>query len=247
MQMEVFKVFGKTATTGGNLMAVVSEPVNAADSGIPVTVMVEQSRVADVRFRFFYPGSIEAPICGHALLGAAQTVDSLNFSIETGAGICEVTKADGVSMVNFGRQRRVSTDFDDIPSPDWFGLTGADMTIKGVYSAGKAKLCIEVTSLAKLNAVKFDLTSLAEWNRGKKFSGYILYSIEQGQVYARASNPLFNIPEDSACGVCCAALPVSEEGALTVQMGSPEYPNELNIEFLDSGVWVGGKVFVVSD
>lgn len=242
----IYKVFGKTSSNGGNGMAVVEQPINPRGSGIPVTVLVESSQRCDAKFRFFYPDSLEAPLCGHALLGAAQTINKDHFYVETGAGVHEVKKQGQKTFVKLGLFSSIAPDFTEEPAAKLFGLEKSDMDVKGIFSAGKAKLVIEVSSLAKLNTLIFNVDALATWNEGKNFSGYILYTVEAGQIYARASNPLFNVPEDSACAVCCAALPlnsVTDTHNFAVLMGSPSFNNELYIQHTKEGVWVGGNVF----
>ncbi|MCG7496423.1 PhzF family phenazine biosynthesis protein [Vibrio sp. Of7-15] len=241
-----YKVFGKTSSNGGNRMAVVEQPMNPQDSGIPVTVLVENSQRCDTKFRFFYPDSLEAPLCGHALLGAAQTIEKDHFYVETGAGAYEVKKQGQKTFVKLSAFSSIDLNFTEEPKASLFGLEKTDMDVKGIFSAGKAKLVIEVSSLEKLNALIFDVDALATWNEGKNFSGYILYTVEEGKIYARASNPLFNVPEDSACAVCCAALPLNilmDTHSFSVLMGSPSFDNELYIQHTNEGVWVGGNVF----
>ncbi|WP_211252263.1 PhzF family phenazine biosynthesis protein [Marinobacterium jannaschii] len=244
-RMDKFKVFGRDAVTGGNLMALVTEPHNPAESGIPVTVLLEASNCADIRFRFFYPGSKEAPICGHALLGAAQRVSGDHFRVETGSGICEVRKQGDYALVNFGPQQRLEPGFTGQPDPAWFGLGEGDMAVTGVFSAGKPKLCIKVRSAEALRQVRFDLTPLGDWNRNKNFSGYMLWCRDNNLIYARASNPLYNMPEDAACAICCAALPLSEGKSVQVAMGWPEFENRIRVENHSGDIWVGGKVFAL--
>ena len=243
--MKAYKVFGQNKQTGGNLMAVVNRPENALDSGFPVTVLIEASKAADVKFRFFYPDSLEASICGHALLGAAHSVDALHFDVETGSGVREVRKLGASTLVNFGAFEEIRPNFTTQPQSIWFNLQPENIIRHGIFSAGKPKLMIEVDSLATLNIVQFDLEALLAWNRGKNFSGYTLFTHDKGQLYARASNPLYNIPEDSACAVCCAALPVTCLEQRSIHMGHPHYPNTLHLEEKDGSRWVGGNVFPV--
>ena len=239
------KVFGRNPTSPGNLMAVVSQPSNPLESGIPVTVLIEPSSIADVKFRFFYPNSLEASICGHALLGAAQTIERAHFTVETGAGVREVRKLGQQVLVNFGGVEEIQPNFTTPPPSTLFGIDPNQMTTRGIFSAGKPKLMVEVDTQATLSAVQFDLDALLAWNRDKNFSGYTLFTQRNNQIYARATNPLYNIPEDAACAVCCAALPipVTRNKRITVQMGYPEYANEIFVETIDEQRWVGGNVF----
>lgn len=241
--MHIYNVFGKHKDLGGNLMAVSEVPENPIDSGIPVIVVMSDSEQADVRFRFFYPGSKEAPICGHALLGAASHIAQASFRVEIGTGISDVQKSGDVVSVSMTLSTAVSPDFTGQADPGWFGLEASQILKAGLYSAGKPKWCIELKDLAALNAVRFDLDALANWNQGKNFSGYVLYVSTGDGWYARASNPLYNIPEDPACAVCCAALPLSLEEPAFVHMGYPEYHNQIHLAAKDGQLWVGGKVY----
>lgn len=243
MHSNRIKVFGKTPDARGNLTAIVTEPGNPADSGVEVAVLIEPSDKADVRFRFFYPGSLESPICGHAVLAAGKTIDRDSFSVETGAGIYQVRKSGARIFVRLSPHEQCAADLEDLPDPAWFGLQPEDMTVQGIYSAGKPKLCIEVKTLAALNAVRFDTENLKAWNAGKNFSGYVLYTQTDHGVYVRATNPLFNIVENDACAVCCAALPMAGERPFTAYMDPPGYDSEIVIDPSPEGVWVGGNVY----
>lgn len=240
--MEIYQVFGKSADRGGNIMAVSDVAENPMDSGIPVVVVISDSHCADVRFRFFYPDSKEAPICGHALLGAASHLKSSVFSVETGTGISQVRKQGDQVSVSMAPSVAVPPNFSDVAEAGWFGLSPAQMLAQGIFSAGKPKWCIELDSLESLNAVHFELEALAAWNQGKNFSGYILYTRTEEGIYARASNPLYNIPEDPACAVCCAALPFTDFPQ-AVHMGYPVYDNLIHLHTEDETLWVGGYVY----
>jgi PhzF family phenazine biosynthesis protein len=250
--MRKYTVFGTSVTSGGNSMGIVTQPENALNSGVPVTVLISTSDIADAHFRFFYPNNKESPLCGHALLGASASINTEHLFVETGAGICEVKKRDETIFVKLEQPHPVVSTFDDTLDAKWLGLDEDDIVTCGVFSAGKPKLCIEVTSVSVLKKAVFDLATLARWNKNKNFSGYVLYVQEKDvlgntQYYARATNPLFNIAEDSACAVCCAALPIEQKSTLPfiVYMGTPEFYNELHLEHVKQGIWVGGKVFAI--
>ncbi len=238
-----FRVFGGSVDQGGNLMALTPRSENPEDAGIPVTVMSEDSTQADIRLRFFYPGSKEAPLCGHALLGAVQALQITEGLVETGAGVLEVRCDGDMAEVNLGVRKTVNENLDDF-SACWLGLMPGNIHLEGIHCAGKAKLCIWVDSLQALNAAEFNLQALTEWNQSRNFSGYVLYAEHEGQLYARATNPLFNMPEDSACGVCCSALPmtIGTEGR-SVAMGFPDYQNRIYLTCCEGNIWVGGRVF----
>ncbi|WP_261841317.1 PhzF family phenazine biosynthesis protein [Aliamphritea ceti] len=237
-----FRVFGGSAEQSGNLMALTKRPENSVAADIPVTVMSEDSTQADIRLRFFYPGSKEAPLCGHALLGAVQALQINEGRVETGAGILQVRCDGEMAEVNLGSRVTVNEDLEGF-SACWLGLMPGNIHLEGIHSAGKAKLCIWVDCLQALNAAEFNLPALAEWNQGRDFSGYVLYTEHEGQFYARATNPLFNMPEDSACGVCCSALPLSigTEGC-NIVMGFPNYQNRIYLNCCAGDIWVGGRV-----
>ncbi|QUJ68972.1 PhzF family phenazine biosynthesis protein [Photobacterium sp. GJ3] len=241
--MSMYKVFGQSENRGGNLMAVSEVAENPADSGMPVVVVISASQTADWRFRFFYPDSKEAPICGHALLGAAYHLPSSAFRVETGSGISDVRKDGDLVSVSMSLPVEVAPSFRELPEARWFGLMPHQIRSQGIFSAGKAKWCIQLDTLDALNAVQFDIEALASWNQGKNFSGYILYAITEQSLYARASNPLFNIPEDAACAVCCAALPIALTTPKVVYMGFPAYDNAIHLHAVDGQLWVGGRVF----
>ncbi|MGF1876373.1 PhzF family phenazine biosynthesis protein [Photobacterium frigidiphilum] len=250
--MRKFTVFGTSVTSGGNPMGIVTQPENALNSGVPVTVLISNSDIADSHFRFFYPNHKESPLCGHALLGASASINAEHFFVETGAGICEVKKRAETIFVKLEKPHPVVSTFDDTLEAKWLGLDESEIVTYGVFSAGKAKLCIEVASVSVLKKAVFDSAILAQWNRNKNFSGYVLYVQEKDelgniQYYARATNPLFNIAEDSACAVCCAALPIelNSTSPFIVLMGAPEFCNELHLEHAEQGIWVGGKVFAI--
>ncbi|MBN3561601.1 PhzF family phenazine biosynthesis protein [Aliamphritea spongicola] len=236
-----FRVFGDTASQG-NLMAMTDVPENPENSGVPVQVLAESSETAQYRLRFFYPGSKEAPLCGHALLGAVQALQITDAEVETAAGIVQVRCNGEFAEVNLGERQSPAVDLNGF-SACWLGLMPGNIHLEGVHSAGKAKLCIWVDSLQALNTAEFNLPALADWNQGREFSGYVLYTEHEGQLYARATNPLFNLPEDSACGVCCSALPliIGDEGC-SVLMGFPDYPNRICLHCEAGNIWVGGRV-----
>lgn len=243
MQQRLLKVFGKTAAARGNLTAIVDVPGNPEDSGVEVAVLLAESEVADVRMRFFYPGSLESPICGHAVLAAASTLDGDAMTVETGAGVYRVRKAGDRIFVRLSPHLHCTLDIHDRPEPAWFGLQRADILAEGVFSAGKPKYCVELASPAALAAASFDAARLKAWNAGKDFAGYVLYARGEDGLFVRASNPLFNIVENDACAVCCAALPPAGERAFTAWMDPPAYDSELFVEPDPEGVWVGGRVF----
>lgn len=237
------RVFGRTAQARGNLTAIVDEAGNPADSGVEVTVLIEPSEHADARLRFFYPGSLESPLCGHAVLAAASTLTGDRLRVETAAGILPVRKSEGRLYVRLTPHERCTETLDTLPEPAWFGLTAEDMTVEGIYSAGKPKLCIRIVSKERLDAASFDAPRLKDWNEGRPFAGYVLYASEQDIVYVRASNPLFNITENEACAVCCAAIPLAGESAFRARMDGPAYDSEILIEPDPAGTWVGGRIF----
>jgi predicted PhzF superfamily epimerase YddE/YHI9 len=243
MHKNRIKVFGRTADARGNMTAIVTEPGNPEDAGVEVAVLIEPSDKADVRFRFFYPGSLESPICGHAVLAAAKTIERDTFSVETGAGIYAVRKSGERIFVRLSVHEKRPVALDITLDAAWFGLSPGDIEEQGVYSAGKPKLCIAVKTLAALNAVRFDTENLKTWNAGKDFTGYVLYAQTDQGVFVRATNPLFNIDENDACAVCCAALPMAGEQPFTAYMDPPAYDSEIVIEPSREGVWVGGNVY----
>ena len=122
-----------------------------------------------------------------------------NTQVLTGAGQLSVEQVkrhkDVVYQVNLGSRSQQPLDAASFQAA-WLGLENDDISVSGIYSAGKAKFCIRVASLVALNAARFDLPALADWNRERDFSGYVLFAEDQGQWYARATNPLFNLPED---------------------------------------------------
>lgn len=241
--LQRLKVFGRTAGAKGNLTAIVDEPGNPEAAGVEVTVLIEPSEQADVRLRFFYPGSLESPLCGHAVLAAASTLRGDSFEVETAAGIFPVRKQHGLVYVRLSAHQRCETQTDGLPDPAWFGLTASDMQVEGIFSAGKPKLCIRVSNQSRLDAVVFDAERLKAWNDGRPFSGYVLYALGEDAVYVRASNPLFNITENEACAVCCAAVPLATEGGFRARMDQPAYDSEILIEPDTQGLWVGGRTF----
>lgn len=237
------KVFGRHPGAKGNLTAIVDLPGNPEEAGVEVTVLIEPSERADVRLRFFYPGSLESPLCGHAVLAAASTLPGDLIEVETAAGVFPVRKDKDRVSVRLSAHQRCDEQLADQPEPVWFGLAAADMQVEGIYSAGKPKLCIRVADKARLDAASFDADRLKAWNEGKPFSGYVLYAVTDEAVFVRASNPLFNITENEACAVCCAAVPLSGHGGFRARMDRPEYDSEILIEPDPQGLWVGGRVF----
>ena len=117
------------------------------------------------------------------------------------------------------------------------------MTIEGVFSGSKPKLCISVADIAALQRINCDLEALSRWNESKNFSGYVVYTeVEDGLVYARAMNPMYNIAEDAACAVCSAALPI-QTAQFRVVMGFPDFEDEIQAEKRSGEIWLGGRVF----
>lgn len=241
--LQRLKVFGRTAEAKGNLTAIVDQPGNPEEAGVEVTVMIGPSEQADVRLRFFYPGSLESPLCGHAVLAAASSLPGQRLNVETSAGIFPVRKDLERVFVRLSSHQRCDEQPQDQPDPAWFGLTAADMQVEGVFSAGKPKLCIRVVDRQRLDAASFSAEPLKAWNEGKPFSGYVLYAVDDAAVYVRASNPLFNITENEACAVCCAAVPLAGSQAFRARMDRPGYDSEILIEPDPQGTWVGGRVF----
>lgn len=265
MESHLFRVFTQDAAKGNPAMVLFADEMNesamqeiAREHNIVMTVFVQPSRNADVRFRFFTPKT-EMDFCGHGILAGAYAYAAkkhdTDFSVET--------TAHNVSLrVNKGSPVQFKTEGDvyirGVPSNraeivSFLGLQSEEIDEQApfcVASIGSPKLLVPVASLQTLMALKPDLRAIAAWSAKHKVNGVYVYSLATANpaaaAHARAYNPLFNMNEDAATGVAAGALVgvlVKERDlATTCMIEQGREQNQIWVSVEPDGISVGGFV-----
>ena len=214
-------------TEGGNPAGVVLQAEHLSASqmqeiarqvGFSETAFVMPSNLADYNIRYFTPNH-EVDLCGHAtvalfyLMKAEQMVDVGKYTLDTLAGILEVTVEEGgdvylsQTLPQFGElvNRQDIADSLQIPLQDLH----PELPVQ-IVSTGLRDILIPVRHPDVLTTINPNLQQISDISKAHQVVGYHVFALEtqDNAALAECRNfaPLYNIPEESATGTSNGAL-----------------------------------------
>ncbi|MFB6092224.1 MAG: PhzF family phenazine biosynthesis protein [Haloquadratum sp.] len=220
----------------------------ARELAVSETAFVLPADTADRRLRYFSPTQ-EVDLCGHATIAAhahlreAGAIDAGEYTVETNAGVLEVTvESDGAVWMTQGAPsvRRVDVGYDRVG--DALGIdpaalrdVGADAPV-AVASTGLPFLVVPVNFLENLGHADPDDSAVEALSEEYDVAGVYAVTFDalgaDATLHARAFAPAIGVSEDPVTGTAAGAC-----GAYLREVGAfDEFPDELVFEqghFLD--------------
>lgn len=248
----------------------------AAEVGLSETAFVKRIDEENFDVRFFTP-VCEVELCGHATIAAFYYVGenlidnkfgSLKLYQNTKAGKLAIyinykdEKVENVLMEQanpkfYGYIDNVQAD-ENISISDSLGIDASCIKLNendikpAIVSTGLKDILIPVKNRQSLNEIKpqFDMISkICELNDAL---GYHVYTIQDGQIYARNFAPLVGINEECATGTSNGALGALlykdniKKGYFEVLQGEAmNETSQICVHVDENGVKVGGKAKII--
>lgn len=172
----------------------------------------------DCRVRFFTP-TIEVPSCGHATIAAHYV-----RAIENRPATCTIRQKIGIGILPVDIVKE-DDDYRIVMTqgrPEFgrildggirsrifraLGLVEADTDPKcpiQIVSTGHSKVIVGIRSRKKLNALKPNMTELADLSKTVGSNGYFVFTLDSGEpdilAHGRMFAPAIGIPEDPVTG-----------------------------------------------
>lgn len=248
----------------------------AAEVGLSETAFVKRVDEENFDVRFFTP-VCEVELCGHATIAAFyyvgenlidNKVGSIRLYQNTKAGKLAIyinykdEKVENVLMEQanpkfYGYIDNVQAD-ENISISDSLGIDASCIKLNendikpAIVSTGLKDILIPVKNRQSLNEIKpqFDMISkICELNDAL---GYHVYTIQDGQIYARNFAPLVGINEECATGTSNGALGALlykdniKKGYFEVLQGEAmNETSQICVHVDENGVKVGGKAKII--
>ncbi len=241
----------------------------AAKVGLSETAFIKRIDESNYDVRFFTP-VCEVDLCGHATIAAFYYVGEKLINHKQGKHkLFQNTKVGKLEIeINYDNGN-VESVLMEQASPKFFGCIEGNEKIRLANSLGLAEsdvmlpsfnikptivstgfkdILIPVRDRKILNNINPNFELIADVSKANDAGGYHVYTIDDGQIYARNFAPLVGINEECATGTSNGALGALlhkeniKSGYFDVLQG--EAMNELskiNVYVDDSGVKVGGK------
>ncbi len=248
----------------------------AAEVGLSETAFVKRIDEENFDVRFFTPVS-EVDLCGHATIAAFYYVGENLIDNKVGSiRLYQNTKAGKLAIYINYKDNKVDNVLMEQASPKFYGYIDNvqvnenisiseslgieasciklnDYNIKpAIVSTGLKDILIPVMSRNCLNDIKpqYDMISkICELNDAL---GYHVYTIQDGQIYARNFAPLVGIYEECATGTSNGALGALlykdniKKGYFEVLQGEAmNETSQICVHVDESGVRVGGKAKII--
>lgn len=184
--------------------------------GYSETAFVTKTQRADYKLEYYTPTK-EVPLCGHATIATFATLKALNmltgnsFTIETKAGILEITvEDDGLVMMQQNEPRYFDiVDIDQITNFMNARCVCEDIPSQ-IVSTGLKDVMLPIRSRADLDAMQPDMKGMTEFSRAWDVVGVHAFTLDtgSGEIDAVCRNfaPLYGIDEESATGTSNCAL-----------------------------------------
>jgi PhzF family phenazine biosynthesis protein len=213
------------------------------------TVFVEADATG-VRLDYYYPHT-RSPLCLHATLAAS----ALFFERYSNSGRIQFVTSMRRQVLEVERfDRGIFIDVRSQPCPP----LSADLAEIGrllrieptaligdprLASVGSTKLLVQMAGQSTLDALRPDLTAIANWSRKHGVSGVYAYCHLHDDIYAgRNFNHLDSHLEDAATGVAAGALALALEQSITLLQGDAlGQPCSLLARYVGGAVQVGGR------
>lgn len=246
----------------------------AEQVGLSETAFLKKVDEKNYDVKFFTP-TCEVDLCGHATIAAFYYVGEKLTDYKNGKlKLYQNTKAGKLDIeINFNNGI-VESVLMQQATPKFFGyieetekiklakslgldetfITLSDYSIEpAIVSTGLKDILVPVKDRIALNSIKPDFDLITNISKENDAIGYHVYTIDNGQIYARNFAPLVGINEECATGTSNGALGALlhkeniRSGYFDVLQG--ESMNELSqicIYVDDFGVKVGGKAKINS-
>jgi PhzF family phenazine biosynthesis protein len=213
------------------------------------TVFVETD-ANEVRLDYYYPHR-RSPLCLHATLAASafffeRYLDSerIQFVTSMYRQALEVERLNQGIFIGARPQPcpTLSTDVTEtarLLGVDPINLIGTPR----LASVGSTKLLVQTAGQTVLDALRPDLTAIANWSRKHGVSGVYAYCHLHDDIYVgRNFNHLEPHLEDAATGVAAGALALVLEQSITLLQGDAlGRPCSLLARYVNGAVQVGGR------
>lgn len=241
----------------------------AADVGLSETAFVIKKDKNNYDVRFFTPVN-EVDLCGHATIAAFYYIGEYINSSKNNITLYQNTKAGRFRVDIFYKDNHVENVMMEQAKPTIYGEVSAQLK-KGIadslnidisniglvdtdisaniVSTGVRDIIIPVKNRALLNSVVPNLNKIYQISMENDVLGYHVFTIEDGQVYARNFAPLCGINEECATGTSNGALGALlysydiKKGYFEVLQGEAMgMTSKICVDICDNHIFVGGTV-----
>ncbi|SIT49030.1 putative epimerase, PhzC/PhzF [Paraburkholderia piptadeniae] len=257
MKIHRMRCFGRTDESGNaalviedSTLAEVERLEFAQQQDANATVFVDANAACDPQLDYYYPHA-RSPLCLHATLAASAIyferhpdIARLRFVTSMHRQALEVERDNQDIFVGVKAQACPALVIDGAETAGLLRANSMDLIcIRGPASIGSPKLLVEVRDESLLNALRPNLTGIADWSRKRRVSGIYVYCRLRDGVYAgRNFNHLDPRFEDAATGVAAGALALMLERSITLLQGDAlGQPCTLLARYMDGDVQVGGR------
>ncbi|MEF8976885.1 MAG: PhzF family phenazine biosynthesis protein [Halapricum sp.] len=232
----------------------------ANELGASETAFVRESDVADRQLRYFTPET-EVDLCGHAtiashaLLYERDTIDAGQHTVETNAGILDISIAeDGLVWMTQNDPTVTELDIDVDRVADALGVDTESITAVGLPIArtttGLPFLAVPIEYFSDLAAMDPDMRAIAALSEEQDVTGVYAFTFDtlegDSTLHGRMFAPDAGVEEDPVTGTASGAV-----GAYLDRLGALEETAAMTFEqghFLDRpgtvSVSIGAEVKV---
>lgn len=236
----------------------------AAEFRYSETAFVRRDGNTEFTVRYFTPRG-EVDLCGHATIAAFSTLYKLGIIADgtmcvnhTLAGNLQV-KVGNMIMMQMAEPQIIDTVVDVEQLHSIMGVKNSLNALPvQVVSTGLPDIIMPVDNVDELNALKPDMTALAQLSEELEVTGVHAFALSDDGYTAHVRNfaPLYGIPEESATGTANGALAhyLRHNGVIKspancrfLQGEAMQRPSVIAISLLEDGaVWVGGDATIIA-
>lgn len=232
----------------------------ANELGASETAFVRESDVADRQLRYFTPET-EVDLCGHAtvashaLLYERGTIDAGQHTVETNAGVLDISIAeDGLVWMTQNDPTVTELDIDVDRVADALGVDAESITAVGLPIAwtttGLPFLAVPIEYFSDLSAMDPDMRAIEALSEEQDVTGIYAFTFDtlegDSTLHGRMFAPGAGVEEDPVTGTASGAV-----GAYLDRLGALEETAAMTFEqghFLDRpgtvSVSIGAEVKV---
>lgn len=232
----------------------------ANELGASETAFVRESDVADRQLRYFTPET-EVDLCGHAtiashaLLYERSTIDAGQHTVETNAGVLDISIAeDGLVWMTQNDPTVTELDIDVDRVADALGVDAESITAVGLPIAwtttGLPFLAVPIEYFSDLSAMDPDMRAIEALSEEQDVTGIYAFTFDtlegDSTLHGRMFAPGAGVEEDPVTGTASGAV-----GAYLDRLGALEETAAMTFEqghFLDRpgtvSVSIGAEVKV---
>ncbi|QSX07089.1 PhzF family phenazine biosynthesis protein [Sedimentibacter sp. zth1] len=194
--------------------------------GLSETAFVKRVDDKNYDVRFFTP-VCEVDLCGHATIAAFYYIGEYILPHKINTTLYQNTKAGKLKVEIYYKNDHVDNVLMEQAKPVIYGEVD-DATVKSIaisLSLDKKDICLENNSLLPnivstgikdiiiparnrelLNRINPQFTMISDISKKNDVVGFHVFTIENGQIYARNFAPLYGINEECATGTSNGAL-----------------------------------------